>query len=109
MTLRNFFRRLKLASRPLLGKKHPWFKVTADVRVIRNGQVIYEAFGCEAHTNGLMDDGEQNMLDSYFRAQNTPTSFYLGLGNNGGTPGIPAETTALSGITEVSGTGYARI
>jgi hypothetical protein len=59
--------------------------------------------------NALMDEGELDILNTYFRANSTPTGFYFGLGNNGGTPGIPAETVGLAGITEVSGTGYARI
>ena len=32
--------------------------------------------------------------------------FYIRLGNNGGVPGVPADTATLAGITEVSGTGY---
>jgi len=105
----DFIRRIQLALRALRGKRHPWIRVTADVRHIRNGKVIWEAKDVEAMLNGLMDEGEQNILDSYFRNQNTPTSFYVGLGNNGGTPGVPAETVILTGITEVAGTGYARI
>ncbi len=58
--------------------------------------------------NALLDQGEQNILDVYFRNTNVPSQFYLGLGNNGGTPATPADTTLLTGITEVSGTGYAR-
>lgn len=61
--------------------------------------------------NALMDEGEQVVLEYFFRDNDTmaATPFYFGLGNNGGTPGIPAETTTLSGITEVSGTGYSRV
>jgi len=58
--------------------------------------------------NALLDEGEKNVLDVYFRNTNVPAQFYLGLGNNGGTPATPADTTLLSGVTEVSGTGYAR-
>lgn len=59
--------------------------------------------------NTLMDEGELDILNTYFRGTSIPTTFYFGLGNNGGTPGVPAETVILTGITEVSGTGYARI
>ena len=59
--------------------------------------------------NALMDEGEQEILDVYLRAATPPTSHYFGLGNNGGTPGVPAETATLATITEVSGSGYARI
>jgi len=106
---KNIARRIALAVRVLRGKRHPWVRIVADVRHIRDGKVIFEKLNCELPTNGLMDDGEGNILDTYLRAQNTPTSLYVGLGNNGGTPGIPAETTTLAGITEVAGTGYARI
>lgn len=82
--------------------------VTADISILREGKVIETYKNVEGWWNGLMDEGEQNMLDVYFRNQNAPTNFYCGLGNNGGTPGIPAETATLENITEVSGTGYAR-
>ncbi len=59
--------------------------------------------------NALMDEGEQHILDVYLRGATQPTNLYFGLGNNGGTPGVPAETSTLSSITEVSGTSYARI
>jgi len=82
--------------------------VTADISILKDGKVIETYKNVEGWWNGLMDEGEQNMLDVYFRNQNAPTNFYCGLGNNGGTPGIPADTATLSTITEVSGTNYAR-
>ena len=63
----------------------------------------------EIKNNALMDEGESQILDVYFRGATPPTNLFFGLGNNGGTPGIPAETATLATITEVSGTGYARI
>lgn len=61
--------------------------------------------------NALMDEGEQVILEFFFRNNNLmgASPFYFGLGNNGGTPGVPAETATLASITEVSGSGYARI
>jgi len=56
--------------------------------------------------NALLDEGEQNILDVYFRNTNVPAQFYIRLGNNGGVPAVPADTTTLAGITEVTGTGY---
>lgn len=101
-------RKLSLILRIIKGKRHPGIKIVADVKHFRGGKLIWEGKDLEIATNGLMDEGEENMLDSYFRNQNTPTSFYVGLGNNGGVPGIPAETATLATITEVAGTGYAR-
>jgi hypothetical protein len=55
--------------------------------------------------NALADQGEQSMLDVYFRAGSPPASFYLGLWND-----TPVDTDTLADLTgEVSGTGYARI
>lgn len=54
--------------------------------------------------NAVADEGEQSILDSYFRGQNTPTSFTLRL-----TGTTPSETSTLAGLTEVTGTGYAGI
>ena len=55
--------------------------------------------------NALADEGEQSILDSYFRAQNTPTSFFLRLFND-----TPAETDTLADLlNEPSGNGYSAI
>jgi len=59
--------------------------------------------------NALLDEGELDILNVYLRNTSIPASFYFGLGNLGGTPGVPAETDTLATITEVSGSGYARI
>jgi hypothetical protein len=60
--------------------------------------------------NALMNEGTQQYLEIFYRNNSGLTSpFYLGLGNNGGTPGVPAATATLATITEVSGSGYARI
>ena len=90
-----------------MGKKHPFVEIKAELKHLRGGRVIWIGKAGMPY-NGLMDEGENNILDVYFRNQNVPTKFYLGLGNNGGTPGIPAENATLADITEVSGDGYAR-
>lgn len=54
--------------------------------------------------NALADEGEQQILDVYLRGATAPTSLYLGL-----VAGSPSDTTTLATMTEVTGTGYARI
>ncbi len=54
--------------------------------------------------NFLADEGEQQILDVYFRGATPPASFYLRLYNT-----TPTETSTLAAIAanEVTGTGYA--
>lgn len=55
--------------------------------------------------NFLADEGEQSILDTYFRAATAPTGFYFRLFND-----TPIETDTLADLTgEVTGTGYAAI
>lgn len=52
--------------------------------------------------NVLADQGEQDILDVYFRGATAPTNFYLRLYND-----TPVETDTLATLTgEVTGTGY---
>lgn len=54
--------------------------------------------------NALADEGEEDMLDVYFRGATAPTNFYLGLVND-----TPTETDGLGDLTgEPSGSGYSR-
>ena len=53
--------------------------------------------------NILLNEGERNLLDEYFRGQNTPPTFWLGLHS-----GDIAETATLANITEPSQLGYGR-
>jgi hypothetical protein len=53
--------------------------------------------------NALLDEGERNVLDVYFRNQNAPGQFYLGLHS-----GDLAETATLANVVEPSQAGYAR-
>jgi hypothetical protein len=107
--LKQLKKRLQNAKRGFLKSKHPFFRIETNVKHIRNGKVIWEQKGVEFMFNGLQDEGENLILDVFFRGATAPTSFYLGLGNNNGTPGVPLDNATLSTITEVSGTGYARI
>jgi hypothetical protein len=55
--------------------------------------------------NALADEGESSMLDTYFRATNTPSTFYIRLFND-----TPTETDTLADLTgEPSTNGYAAI
>ena len=52
--------------------------------------------------NSLADEGEENVLDQYFRSQNAPTTFYVRLYND-----TPVDTDGLADLTnEPSGNGY---
>ncbi len=86
----------------------PHESLTMNIDFSKLGMQIKEGEpGSKWLLNALLDEGEQNILDVYFRNTNVPTQFYIRLGNNGGTPAVPADTTTLTGITEVTGTGYA--
>jgi hypothetical protein len=54
--------------------------------------------------NAWADEGEQLVLDIFFRAATAPTNLFLKLSNS-----TPTDTSTLASITEVSGTGYAAI
>lgn len=66
----------------------------------KDGNLIWS---CEA-PNSLADQGEQDVLDVYFRGATAPTIFYLRLTNT--TPSDTSTLTALS-AGEPSGNGYA--
>lgn len=54
--------------------------------------------------NLILQEGERNVLDSYFRNQNNPPQFFLGLHS-----GSLTETATLANVVEPSQSGYARI
>jgi hypothetical protein len=91
----------------LYGKKHSfWIGEFEWEERDKNGNVIdkWTSF------NALVNDGELNILDSYFRSENIPISLYLMLVYNGGFP--PAITDNLSDITgepTIGVNGYQRI
>lgn len=54
--------------------------------------------------NSLADQGEQDVLETFYVNQSAPAgNFFLGLSNS-----TPVDTSTLSTITEVSGSGYGR-
>ncbi len=53
--------------------------------------------------NALLDEGERNVLDVYFRNTNIPPNFFLGLHS-----GTLIETATLANVTEPAQAGYAR-
>jgi hypothetical protein len=57
--------------------------------------------------NALANDGELNILDSYFRGENTPISFYLMLVND--TPLITDNLSDITGEPTIGVNGYQRI
>lgn len=83
-------------------KKHSFWKGIWDFKIIGVNERIKESWTME---NALADEGEQNLLDSYFRSQNTPSSFYVRLFND-----TPVETDTLADLqNEASGNGYSPI
>ena len=82
-----------------MDKFHPFYEGIWDIKHIRDDKVIWEE---EAH-NDLVDEGEQSLLQVYFRGLEEPTSFYLRLAYDS-----IRETDTLSNIeNEPSGNGYA--
>ena len=51
------------------------------------------------------DEGENNILDAYFKGANRPAAWYLGLYTNAVALG---EADTLASVVEVAGNGYAR-
>lgn len=84
-----------------MDKFHPFYEGIWDLKHIRNGEVIWE----DSVHNDLVDEGEQNMLQVYFRNTDEPSSFYLRLAYDS-----IRETDTLSLIeNEPSGNGYAAV
>lgn len=55
--------------------------------------------------NSLADEGEKLLIESFFRDENVPTAFYLGLCNS-----FPNDEKTLATIVnEMSGNGYGRL
>jgi hypothetical protein len=79
--------------------KHKFWEGIWEITHIRNGKALYK----EELRNALVDEGEENLLDTYFRDQNSPSAFYFRLCND-----ALAETDTLAEIqNEPSGNGYA--
>lgn len=82
-------------------KKHPfWLGIWEIEHRDKDGNVIWS----DVIENALADEGENNILDAYFRGQNAPSTFYLALFND-----TPVETDTMADLQgEPSGNGYAR-
>lgn len=66
----------------------------------KDGEVIWDQDWTQ---NALADEGEEDILDVYFRGAAAPASFYVRLFND-----TPVETDSISDLTnEPSGNGYA--
>lgn len=64
-----------------------------------NGEILEARYNVP---NALADEGEKNILEQYYRAENAPTQFYARLYND-----TPLETDGLADLTgEPSGNGY---
>jgi len=90
--------------------KHKFYEGTWEIKhKDKAGKVLWE----ETRRNALADEGEQSMLDSYFRGLNVPTAFYARLCNDtlletdtlaavqnepAGTYGYAAQTVAKSAV-----------
>lgn len=59
-------------------KKHTWYSCVWDVKHIRAGEVIWQ----EQKENALANEGEQLIMNSYFRTTGAPTAFYARLAND---------------------------
>jgi len=84
-----------------MGKKHPWFDCIWDFKYYSKGKLLWE----RSVKNALADQGEEAILETYFRegAAFTPTEFYMRLCNDS-----LGETDSLSAVlNEPSGNGYA--
>ena len=58
-----------------MGKKHPWYNSYWTVTHVRDGEVIWQDY----KRNALVDEGEENMLETYYCDQDAPSQFYLRL------------------------------
>lgn len=87
------------------GDKIIWASDIGELDIVRFSPEYFDLLREQPYTlNALADEGEQDILDVYFRALTAPTSFYVGLLNS-----TPTDTTTLSTMSnEPSGNGYAR-
>lgn len=80
---------------------HPWYDAEWELKHIRNGKVIWS----ERKKNALVNEGEENILRTYFRNESAPTQFYVRLCNDT----IVETDTLASVLNEPSGNGYAPV
>ncbi len=78
--------------------KHDFWKGIWTIKQIRDGEIIYEA----TLRNALADEGEKQLLETYFRSEEIPTEFYVRLCRD-----TLIETDTLTTVqNEPSGNGY---
>lgn len=81
-----------------LFRRRRWYECIWTIRYEHGGEVIWR----QEKRNHLADEGEQNMLDTYFRALNAPIEFYVRLAQD-----VIVDTDTLADILgEPSGNGY---
>jgi len=80
---------------------HPHYDSIWTIQCTRNGKVIWEDEG----NNSLVQQGEEQILETYFRAVSayTPSEFYVRLCNQT----LTSTSTLMSITSEPSGNGYA--
>lgn len=82
-----------------------WMSGVGEIEIPRGGPEHLGLLAAQPwQDNALLDEGEQLMLDSFFRAASLTANFYLAL-----LTATPAETATMATMSEVTGTGYARI
>jgi len=78
--------------------KHNFWEGIWEITHVRNGKVI----GKEEIQNALVDEGEKNLVETYFRNENEPAQFYFRLCND-----ALSETDKLADVqNEPVGSGY---
>ncbi len=83
---------------------HSFFKGIWTCEHIRNNVVIYK----EEKKNMLVDEGEQNILNTYFRNYSAPSGFYVGLGFGTVTETMTLASLVAAGIELPVLYGYSR-
>lgn len=90
-------KKLKIAFNRIIGKRQ-WVGEWKFTHLNIDGSIKDQ--WCQF--NALADEGEQQILDTYFRDATEPTSFYIRLVND-----TPVETDTIADLTgEPSGNGY---
>jgi len=79
--------------------KHKFWEGIWEFEILDKNKNIIESWKKQ---NALVDQGEQSILDSYFRGQNTPTGYYVRLCNDS----LDEADTLISIQGEPVGNGY---
>ena len=56
-------------------KKHEWYHAVWELKIIRDGKVIYH----QESRNALVDEGERQIATTFFRNEENPIEFYIRL------------------------------